>query len=1010
MKKWFVILLLLPLLLCAAPVKLALLGERSLCDQAMVELSENDSFELLERSEIDKVMREHQLSSSNLSAGVLKHYFPHTDLFAVLTEKRLVVFHAKNGFRLWDGSPENAAEKILAAKNKLAQEEPLYLSIVSVRDVGVPLRLKAKIEEFVTLFEQELMTSPAIQMLERARLDAVNVERELAGTTFALTPSARLLTLEFESGSEATIVNLKLIVRDLGNKKLTSFDQPDVFNRLPKAVPQLQQELVSFLLKRQSEERNVQNEAERFFAEYQAATSLKEKKEKLAAALALAPMNEKYRYEELNLDGSGWENHIEHLKRCEEKYPAFRRDFPQSSRFLAETISPERYINSFNTASEAQMKWLAAYCDRIRPWHDAELRRELPFDTDNITSLREMRNFEQYTYRRSNMVMYWDFERGHQAKYEGVVKQIKTLDEFIKKYPAHRIEGNRGLFNVSQLDWHRNWQPETYDRFIRYLRSITGFHKLAEATELPGAHAASAILRAQLRLLEADSPEKRHKVYWKMYEEFDQIEHKFGNLLGLLKPGNFVFRWYFSEINSVKFEIHYPKDPAAEVLSEYLARKSGKSSFTKEQFTQLNSEYRYQNPMPHFQKMAGLTTELCSQRSQRLTVAKAAAPFSTLAQQIFEQNRDKLDQRYILEIIDGLNPAFDVRFFPYNDSDTRCYGVLQLGTSLFLLTRGSSGNGNLMLVEVDEKLRFRPVAEIPELKTIENTINDTSCFYYRMAGNDTHILIVGKTDLIIIDRRTRRQNRLSELWGDWYVTGTALHGNRVYITAQDKRTNLWGKIMMKSFALDGSGQKTIFHSERSDKRSEFDGIAAGMILGFRHLPDGKIVFQLRSLSLETKLNSRRVIFDKLLLFDPESETFREAAPGMPLPRETIRWNDVTETGKLLISGGVFCEMMLEVDPENSTWQTLFVKEKELMKQKPRYDLTGYRMVAPQFLLDGNFLWFGGELPGVIRLDSPQDSPMTFLPSYPLAIHKFGGKILYFCPYQMVAIQWKGKTP
>ncbi len=251
--------------LFAAPVKVALIGDGNLVDPVTAELSSASDFELLERSGIEKVLNEHKLNTIRLSAGVLAKHFPHVDVFAVFTSNRLVVFNAKNGFRLWDDSPENATKKIVAAKNKLAVANPIYLSIVSVRDVGIPHRLNPKIEEFVTLFEQQLIKSPTIQMLERSHLGTVSDERKLTRKQFALTPSARLLTLEFEPGSEATIVNVKLIVHNLANQKLVSLEQSDAFDDLSKKTLSLGRKLVSGLLKADIPLSDRKKEAEQLF-------------------------------------------------------------------------------------------------------------------------------------------------------------------------------------------------------------------------------------------------------------------------------------------------------------------------------------------------------------------------------------------------------------------------------------------------------------------------------------------------------------------------------------------------------------------------------------------------------------------------------------------------------------------------------------------------------------------------------------------------------------------------
>lgn len=77
MKKLLQIILLFAVLtVCAEPNKLALIGDEKTCALLMVELSKDDNLQLLERSEIDRVLKEHKLSNSNLAASKLVHCKP----------------------------------------------------------------------------------------------------------------------------------------------------------------------------------------------------------------------------------------------------------------------------------------------------------------------------------------------------------------------------------------------------------------------------------------------------------------------------------------------------------------------------------------------------------------------------------------------------------------------------------------------------------------------------------------------------------------------------------------------------------------------------------------------------------------------------------------------------------------------------------------------------------------------------------------------------------------------
>ena len=104
------ILLFAGLTLCAEAKELALIGDDKICVLLTVELSKDDDLQLLERAEIDKVLKEHKLSENKLAATQLVKLFPHVDIFAVVRDKRLIVFNAQNGFRLMDANTAKVQE------------------------------------------------------------------------------------------------------------------------------------------------------------------------------------------------------------------------------------------------------------------------------------------------------------------------------------------------------------------------------------------------------------------------------------------------------------------------------------------------------------------------------------------------------------------------------------------------------------------------------------------------------------------------------------------------------------------------------------------------------------------------------------------------------------------------------------------------------------------------------------------------------------------------------------
>lgn len=478
MKLFWIFFLVLPL--AAASVRVALVGDGNAIDTVTAELSAVDGIELLERSKIDAVLNERLLNSAGFSAGILTKHFPHADMFAVFTHKRLVVFNAKNAFRLWDDSPENAAQKIIAAKNKLAVENPLYLSIVSVCDMGVPHRLKPKIEEFVTLFEQKLIKSPHIQMLERSRLGAVNREREISDKSFALTPSARLLTLEFEPGGEAAIVNVKLTARDLGNQKLAFIEQTDAFVNIPQHTLGLQRKLISVLTQGNIPISDRKKEAARFF---KAARSMKFThnnrkaiQKNLESAIALDPENDEYRVE---------------LKYLCWKLLAPRDSLTKRTDLLEKIFTLECRRNgsmqrilwilrggvegAWERALPDERKRLSAFCSKFREqWFAEWLRNESP----ETNTWRELTTRMTYLHNLRDFPVYFDVETYKRDVLKCELERLTYSGQWLQRHPQMEIEGKKteewALRNLAPAWFGTEWNyrkipfiPEDFNFYCR---------------------------------------------------------------------------------------------------------------------------------------------------------------------------------------------------------------------------------------------------------------------------------------------------------------------------------------------------------------------------------------------------------------------------------------------------------------------------------------------------------------------------------------------------------------
>lgn len=988
--------------------KIALIGDEKTCALLMVELSKDDNIQLLERVEIDKVLKEHKLSDSGLAASQLAKLFPHVDIFAMIQDKRLLVFNAKNGFRLMDANASKVQELVklirLAVK-KLSVKNPVYLSIVSVRDIGVPRRYKPKIKELTRALEQELIKQANIQMLERSHLALVNEERKLTEKRYNLKSSARLLTLEFEPGSEAHIVNIKALIRNLENKIIGRARQVDAFRDIPESVKTMCRQIKGGLNIDESDSASRQAEAKRFFLEHTKVKSLTEKLKKLEAAVALDPMNEKYRFAQFLPDAPDWKNRIRRLQRTEKLYPAFKRDFPNSKRRIAYQLSPDMYINHFNTVTNSQDKWLEAYCDRIRPAYELELRREAPFDLSNgINSMREMKNYETYIYNTIRVSMYWNMKRAHEARYQGLVKLILEWDKFLKKFPQYKNKAPR-LLEISKLNWHRNWKLEQFKFYCEYLDSISAFHTVAVKSSLPVAKAESALLLAKQKLLRANSPEEYQAIYFEMFEAFYQLDKKFWKDFGLFPTSPFSsFLFYqFRRINYYRFKISYPKNPAAEALILFLKQKNGDKMFSMLQFKELLNTYKKKDIDAYLDRVIRHVPQIRQLQLQRLK--KSQGIFPKFGNQIFWQNYNLLSTPKVQKILAGLNTAFDITYMPYTNFShskkfVRCRGVIRYKNKLYLLLAKKRNVSEMLLVEIDADFKSRIVAKIPKIYWI----NDFPAWHvgernYRIDMNDHYIVIAGKDKVLVFERRNGRQRILSDLWSDWKLRGLALCGDRIYFAASQRG----GKIMMKSVSVDGSKRETIFNSHRSEKLNEFDAVDNGDIFIFQGLSNGKIIFRLEGYR-KTGNRSKRSISDKLLVFDPKTGKFNSRTFDRPL-RYRIQWLKETES-KILLSGNWSSKFIIELDPDTLAWNILMANDQNLKKYQPKYQLTGYGSARPRYLLDGEDLWCGGENSCYINLVSPEKSPMLFISPFSLDIEKFNDKIIYFDYMHLIAIKKK----
>ena len=207
-------------------VRLAIVpgGEVSRYSGELLALSEAKLFalktvELLERTEIDKVLAEQKLSGMfDAKNAVELGRILKTDIFAVLETTSIVIFDAKTGLRFVDETlpDETLPEKLEAAaemvakavmtaaekRQKLTDGSLVTFGVLEVRNADFPVDRDAWCRAVAGMLERSLLHRGGA-VLERSRLQHVNKERQLTGdTTNVLLSSMKLIDLEFTRGEK----------------------------------------------------------------------------------------------------------------------------------------------------------------------------------------------------------------------------------------------------------------------------------------------------------------------------------------------------------------------------------------------------------------------------------------------------------------------------------------------------------------------------------------------------------------------------------------------------------------------------------------------------------------------------------------------------------------------------------------------------------------------------------------------------------------------------------------
>jgi hypothetical protein len=500
-----------------AKTKIALIGDsekaNQIADIVMAKMSEKFSF--LERSEINKILKERKLSLSGMTGGEVFKIgrIIHADILFVITSQKkaakiknysVIAFNAKNGIRLahflLPAETETAADKIIESFAKTTQtlkniDTAKFVSFAAVRDSGVPFKYWQAKNFLIADLKRRLENSSNLILLERDHLEALNKERKVSEKTFKLAAAASILHFEFSPGKSADIVNLTLRIRSSSGKLQFRDDIGNCFNNPQKAVSNLLNGIVKNLKISLAE--NIPSAKEEARHYYNQSTRAKRyrkyalAKRKLSAAIALDPQNLNYIKAMIYLlsrrifysfnDPKIIRPIVERLEECmywcDKYYSTKGIGNSGSSRELiyyhvGKMLNNMKY--RFRNADPKLRKRMVKIAAELKPKRLKEIYR--PDKVDSINDLRTVLSYK-LSYL-SSYIYYEDKTKYFTDVSKAQLSGLKLIESFFNKYPEKRskqINSQYPMLRVDCLPYPYLWKNACADYFLKSEKLIKAY-------------------------------------------------------------------------------------------------------------------------------------------------------------------------------------------------------------------------------------------------------------------------------------------------------------------------------------------------------------------------------------------------------------------------------------------------------------------------------------------------------------------------------------------------------
>ncbi len=847
----------------SAATKLALVGDNNTVDLLTVKLSEDSSLELLERSQIESVLKEHNLNASQFGSGELVKYFPHVDILTIVAGKRLIIFNTKNGFRLGNFvflSIDDAIKLIHLAIAKKKVKDPVLLSIVSVRDVGIPATLKPKIKEFISNLECKLSDNPKIQFLERSYLEYVQKERDITSRNYKLAASAKLLKFEFEPGSESDKVILRFAAITPNGKELFrgQNDKPfgDEIQGISSVAKLILRQLVigkNKILKG--------NEAEQFYQEYVSLAGLgeshyKEAWKKLSAALAFDPDNEKYRFAELKikkkmLDTLPLEDRIEPLYEQFKLCRKFQKDYPSNSPFCyANLLVNNLPVNSYDRVSPKIRTQLARLCDMVRPLEMKVFKYPCYINptSNEIGAYRQWLNHSSQIHLMDNLKYYWDYSKWQTIRKHNEIKFIEHTAELVEKDPKFLAKIEEMILRHGHYEilnrFPPNYQWEYDSRIVADLKQTDDYISLAIISPVVNIR----VIGLTLKLMhDAVSQPRRKATFKKLLDEYyEKLNEINPEILIDFTSGNYKLIYEYLR----KFVDWWMRNPGLERerLETFKKNNSVVSKVSLESLTSMLNK-------GDFEQLTKNVKSIHTFDETHRETYKHHKFFSKLSSEIFSNDLKGTALPSIrVKLFNALNKQFIINHQTYSkifgfsrpmimvgsDADNREIGVI-------LQENGGEKKSKLFVGIMDRNGKKLELIETPMTNSSFDFDFDRLPFFsgwIKMSFSKDYLIFVKSNHkyfrVYVYSRRTKEWQQFKKIPQKRLNSVLFCHGRIFMLVAKKFGTNSDNSLI--SYRPDGSDYKIHFSTARNIAQNEVDKRSPGEMGSLMKINDNDLLF------------------------------------------------------------------------------------------------------------------------------------------------------------------------